>query len=330
MGFDLGKTITSAMDGNWGSAISGAMGLAGGMINATMSKKIAREQMRLQKEFAQNGIQWRVEDAKKAGLHPLYAIGANTTTYTPVSQDSAAMGNAVADAGAYLGKAVDQSIDRATQKALAQENLEFQRRMRFNQLELARENLRGKRLDNDYAEQQMMNSLRAQGSANPARPISVSTPMGEFFVNNSDQKRYTAKVGSNGATALAGVNLKPNDVTMTTPGNPAQGAGANPDYELVRTPDGYKKIMSQAFADRTDDDILAKVGWHLRHDAADFLSSWGAWSRPADLDLRAYPLPKGAPPDVRRWRFHPIFLEYMPYSDVRGRYWSNGRKLWLK
>jgi len=36
-----------------------------------------------QKEFAQMGIQWRVEDAKKAGLHPLAAIGAGGASYSP-------------------------------------------------------------------------------------------------------------------------------------------------------------------------------------------------------------------------------------------------------
>ncbi|AXH77176.1 MAG: DNA pilot protein [Microviridae sp.] len=44
----------------------------------------ARKQIEYQKEYAQNGIQWRVADAKKAGIHPLYALGANTPTYTPV------------------------------------------------------------------------------------------------------------------------------------------------------------------------------------------------------------------------------------------------------
>ncbi len=72
-----------------------------------------------------NGIQWRVEDAKKAGLHPLYALGANTASYTPVSQDSSAMGNAVADAGAYLGKAVSQAIDKDTQEELVPGNLDW-------------------------------------------------------------------------------------------------------------------------------------------------------------------------------------------------------------
>lgn len=38
----------------------------------------------LQREFAQNGIRWRVEDAKAAGLHPLAAIGAAGASYSPV------------------------------------------------------------------------------------------------------------------------------------------------------------------------------------------------------------------------------------------------------
>lgn len=36
-----------------------------------------------QKEFAQMGIRWRVEDAKAAGLHPLAAIGAAGASYSP-------------------------------------------------------------------------------------------------------------------------------------------------------------------------------------------------------------------------------------------------------
>ena len=35
------------------------------------------------KQFAKRGIQWRVHDAKKAGLHPLAALGAQTTSFSP-------------------------------------------------------------------------------------------------------------------------------------------------------------------------------------------------------------------------------------------------------
>lgn len=311
MGFDLGKTISSAMDGNWGSAISSAMGLAGGMINASASKTIAREQMKLQKEFAQNGIQWKVADAKAAGLHPLYALGANTASYTPVSQDSSSMGNAVSDAGAYLGKAVDQSLDKATQKALEQENIEYQRLMREGNLELLRQNIRGKWLQNNWDEQQMMNAQKAQASGNPARPLAVSTPMGEFNVSNPDIKRYTSKVSSNGASALVGVNLRPAEVTMTSPGRPNQTAGANAETQLLRTEHGYQILPSQAFADATDDDILSKVAFNLRHFIGDRISP------PPDLDSRSYPLPSYAPKGSR-WVFNRYFGEYRPYD---GRYW---------
>lgn len=37
----------------------------------------------LQREFAKSGIQWRVADATAAGIHPMYALGAQTPSYTP-------------------------------------------------------------------------------------------------------------------------------------------------------------------------------------------------------------------------------------------------------
>lgn len=54
----------------------------------------------LQREFAQNSIQWKVEDAKKAGIHPLYALGANTTSFQPslVGSDFGSMGQDVSRA----------------------------------------------------------------------------------------------------------------------------------------------------------------------------------------------------------------------------------------
>lgn len=75
----------------FGSVTGGLSGIANigvGAANITAQKKIAAENRAMQREFAQNSIQWRVNDAKKAGLHPLYALGANGTSYTPQSLDS--------------------------------------------------------------------------------------------------------------------------------------------------------------------------------------------------------------------------------------------------
>ena len=208
MGFDFGSVA--------GSVISGLSGVAGGMINATQSKTIAREQMRLQKEFAQNGIQWKVDDARRAGIHPLYALGANTATYTPVSQDSAGLGNAVADAGAYLGKAVDGAIDKDTRRELEQENLNFSRLMREGQLEEQRQRVRGLMLQND--EQEFQNARLASAvSGNPVRPVArtVGSPDHIYDVvgysgsnNNPAVRSHLDKVRSNAASNGVGAPLK--------------------------------------------------------------------------------------------------------------------------
>lgn len=41
-----------------------------------------------QKEFAQNGIRWKVDDAKNSGIHPLFGLGANGASYTPINTQS--------------------------------------------------------------------------------------------------------------------------------------------------------------------------------------------------------------------------------------------------
>lgn len=55
-----------------------------GMIDAKKQRKLQRSQMDMQREFAQHGIRWKVDDARAAGLHPLAALGAQTSSYYPV------------------------------------------------------------------------------------------------------------------------------------------------------------------------------------------------------------------------------------------------------
>lgn len=87
------------------AAIIGGAAIAAGaqLIGGALSSRSASKQAHLQKQFAKKGIQWRVADAKKAGLHPLYALGAQTPQYSPV-QDS--LGESLAAAGQNIGSAV--------------------------------------------------------------------------------------------------------------------------------------------------------------------------------------------------------------------------------
>lgn len=87
----------------------------------------------LQREFAQSGIRWRADDARAAGIHPIYALGGPGASYspgaiqlaspsrvTPVASPGAAaqasagssvvsgnpMGNALASMGQDIGRAL--------------------------------------------------------------------------------------------------------------------------------------------------------------------------------------------------------------------------------
>lgn len=84
-------------------AILGAVGsIAGGLIGKSSASKQAKASAKLQKEFAQKGIQWRVEDANKAGIHPLYAMNASlpSSPGIPIMED--ALGSSIQRAGQSL------------------------------------------------------------------------------------------------------------------------------------------------------------------------------------------------------------------------------------
>ena len=59
------------------------LNFVGGLMNMSNQNKLAERQENLQREFAQNSIQWRVNDAKKAGIHPIAALGSQGISYNP-------------------------------------------------------------------------------------------------------------------------------------------------------------------------------------------------------------------------------------------------------
>lgn len=84
------------------SAVASMAPLIGAGIDWLSGRQQSQENTAAQKEFAQNGIRWRVEDAKAAGIHPLYALGAQTSSFSPVS-----VGSNFAAAGQDISRSVD-------------------------------------------------------------------------------------------------------------------------------------------------------------------------------------------------------------------------------
>jgi len=82
-----------------GAIIGGVATLGAGAMGA----RSARKQSEMQKQFAKKGVSWRVADAKRAGIHPLYALGANLPQYSPVHDP---MADSLATAGQNIGAAI--------------------------------------------------------------------------------------------------------------------------------------------------------------------------------------------------------------------------------
>lgn len=92
------------------AAIAAGGALLGGAIGSKSNQKIADQNARLQKEFAQEGISWKVKDAKAAGIHPLYALGASTNAYSPsFIGGQNPMGSAISEASSHLAEGYAKS-----------------------------------------------------------------------------------------------------------------------------------------------------------------------------------------------------------------------------
>lgn len=73
------------------------------VLGAVFGAASARKQHRVAKQFAQNAIQWRVNDAKAAGIHPLYALGAQVSAGPPIGTGSEGLGSSLGS----IGRAID-------------------------------------------------------------------------------------------------------------------------------------------------------------------------------------------------------------------------------
>jgi len=146
MGFSLKGAIGGAIGGA-GAAMLGlppsvgasiGSSILGGMAASDAAKAQAQQaqaNIDMQKEFAQQGIRWKVEDAKAAGIHPLYALGANTTAFSPVvTGDVYGPSRAMADMGQDITRAIHSTrtqSERAstTAQALQLQNMELQNQL---------------------------------------------------------------------------------------------------------------------------------------------------------------------------------------------------------
>lgn len=118
-----------------GDLIGAVGGLIGVNKQTNTQKDINSENIAQSREFAQSGIQWRVEDARKAGIHPLAAMGMPLASGPNLSVSSPDYGSTFADMGQNIGRAVGATLNREErQKAAISDALTLERKGLENEL----------------------------------------------------------------------------------------------------------------------------------------------------------------------------------------------------
>lgn len=193
----------------WGDIIGATSTLLGSGLNIQNQNEINKKNADLQREFAQNSIQWRVQDAQKAGIHPLSALGASGYQASPsyVGAD-----NGVAQAG----QQISQGLSKQLEENLSEKNqLEIQR-AKLENLKLAKE-------INEMGQNPTPNNIFSPASSlgiiNPVNGVSSINPNSQ--ISNRIDERRIFKVGQ--------------DLNLAQMGTDDKG---NPTYILQPNPDG--------------------------------------------------------------------------------------------
>lgn len=250
--------------GGIGAAIGGVAGLISSGKSQANAAKLNQLNYEHQKEFAQNGIRWKVADAKAAGLHPLAALGASTAQYTPAT----AIGDSpdwsfLADAGQSIGRAVDA-------KRTQQERVEQQQKQ---------DTAFALKAENQKAENDL---IRAQTASIQQDMVLRQAKASEQAVRTQQQVPAMPSLGRDGsviagqgdATSPAGIEAKPAEIVVNDPQTRTAEAGSHPDKRWLRTSTGgYQPVRSEAAQNALEDDIIGSFRYDMRNGLANMANS---------------------------------------------------------
>ena len=155
--------------------ISGLLGRDAQQNANAVNQANAAANRNMQLDFAQKGIRWRVKDAEAAGIHPLYALGAQTSSFSPVSV------GAVPETGLASGlAAAGQDISRAVNATRTQPERDAAVLKTVQDLELTNMGLKNELLASQIA--------KLKSSITPAMP-ELSTNAGPVPEANKFEDR---------------------------------------------------------------------------------------------------------------------------------------------
>lgn len=215
-----------------------------------------------QREFAKMGIQWRVADARAAGIHPMAALGAQTSSFSPISV-GAHPNTSSPYAGASMGSgvaAMGQDISRAIQATRTQEQREDAYSKTVQDLQIQNMKLNNAVLASQVAK---MNS--------PGTPPAFPTAGGNRMASQGDTS--------------ARVKMKPQEVIYSSKENPVIEPKAITDVGHAQTgKNRYFPVPAKDVKERIEDNVFAEAMWTVRNNLAPAI---GLNSNPPAVPLKS-------------------------------------------
>lgn len=220
-----------------GNLIAAGSSLLGGLLGKSSAdsarastEALARENIAQQREFAQHGLTWKIDDAFRnaSRVHPIYSLGSAGASFSPVSAAFPAdtsMPNALASAGQDIGRAVN-ATSTSTQRGDA-----FSKVAQTLQLEKMG-------LENEV--------LRTEIASKTGRLRQVAMPP---FPSPADNWMIPGQAESSLTKS------KPLDVTPGVRSQPNLEGGAITDTGMARTNDGWAPVPSKDVKERIEDNM---------------------------------------------------------------------------
>lgn len=225
------------------AGVSALGNIAGGLLSKGGGGKqgdaenFARQQLETQ---MQKSVQWRVQDAREAGVHPVAALGGqfSASPSVPVGGSGGSsydLGSSLADAGQGIARGLSALQTRDTKNQLIMQALQIE----------------GAEIDNQMKLEQLKQLRGAVGSPpdfpdvlGPTnRPYPPNSPV---YIQQLPAPGVTPETALPGQGGMPAVKVKPVEISPVQPGLPAQEAGAHPQHKWIRQEDGWVPMPTEA------------------------------------------------------------------------------------
>lgn len=202
--------------------------LFGGILNQNATDRANQQNWERALFMANNSIQMKVQDANKAGINPLAALGVSTSSPS-VSVGGDGLGSGISKAGQDISRAVNAHVSDSDKKFVEKKQV----------LELQNQELQNQLLASKLKQQ------NAPGNPPAIHKVDLLSGQGQTGSGTSDLVKPEPQ------------KVTPTNVTGHMP-------GINPEVKMGRDPDG-RLVAGPARQGVEGADIVGPLQWHYRN-----------------------------------------------------------------